>query len=212
MIISPPFLPPIDGRSDDEWLELAMVAATHGGYPVTVDLAWHGGIHIQAPTDNSARAMADGKVVYVRRATPKNDNQSDPLNYHAGAQISGWTSDGCVVIEHTTEIGEGIAARTTFFTIYMHLEEIPATLAKNNVIYRKDILGKAGFIYGKPNLIHLEVICDDRNLSNLIGRESGECVTTSDGRKDVVFGSLYYFIPTGSTLYAVKPPREALNN
>ena len=206
MIISPPFLPSLVGTADDGWLDEAMNPAPGGGaFPLTNNLGWHGGSHLQGCGDNIARAISDGTVIYVRQASARNDNADDPLNYHAGASVGGWTSDGCVVLRHVSEVGEGPNGKVSYYSIYMHLEEISSSITKDKVVYRKDPLGRAGYIYGKPNQIHLEIICDDANLRNLMGRNSGEVVTSSDGRTDVLYGDIYFSVPIGTEIHEAVP-------
>jgi hydroxyethylthiazole kinase len=66
------------------------------------------------------------------------------------------TDDGCVVIRHTTEIGEGDHAKVTFFSIYLHLQSIVGAIAVGKAVYRKDKLGVAGQIYGQEGQIHAQ--------------------------------------------------------
>lgn len=213
MLISPPFLPPITGQADDAWFKLSMSASNGDGpYPVTSGLAWHGGIHLVSPNDRPARAIADGVVSYARKATVKNDNPDDPLNYHAGESVSGWTSDGCVVIEHNTQIGAGQDATVRFFSIYMHLEDIPPSLASGKPIYRKDVIGQAGYINGKPGVIHFEIICDDANLKKLVGRRSGDVDVEKNGRHDAVYGDIYFSLPIGTPIFSSAPAGGAASN
>lgn len=57
MIISPPFIPaPVAGETDDAYLARAMVGGIpgDGGYPLSFDLNWHGGIHLTAPQEGGA--------------------------------------------------------------------------------------------------------------------------------------------------------------
>lgn len=207
MIISPPFLPAGDD-TDDNWLNAAMSSPQNeGAYPMTNGLAWHGGLHLISPS-LPVRAIADGTVAYMRPATRRNQVESDPLNYQAGAHVSGWTSDGCVVIRHDTEIGEGINATVRYFSIYMHLESIPAAIESDAVVYRKDVLGQAGFVNGQTNRIHLEIICDDVNLLKLVGRSSGNTTLTANGRINAVYGDTYFQLPVGTVIYAPKSNAE----
>jgi len=212
MLISPPFLPNrADDLSDAQWLELAMQGGVpgQGGYPVSFNLGWHGGIHLEAPSSGNSRlpvcAIADGTVVYVRKPTewPCPMQEDHPLNYRGG-----WTSDGCVVIKHETEIGanaEDTATQVTFYSITMHLHEIHKKIKQGKKIYRKDEVGQAGHIYGDPNKIHFEIICDDKNLALLIGRAEGDLDTSKDGRTDSVYGELYFKLPEWAEIYTTQP-------
>ncbi len=225
MILSPPFIPeppnpvPAGGEPEEQYLERAMSggAAGDGGYPVSVDLNWHGGLHLTAPagpvvqgvpTVASVRAMADGTVAYVRQPTPATTDPTHPLNYRGG-----WTDDGCVVIRHETEIGvprNSTAPTTvTYFSIYMHLRSIGTTVVQGQRIYRKDVLGAAGRIYGQNDRIHFEIICDDANVQNLTGRAEARLPTTADGREDAVFGAIWYVLPANTPYYASEPQAGA---
>jgi hypothetical protein len=155
MIISPPFLPEPGALDEAAWLDVAMAPpialdretlAPEGSYPLSRGLAWHNGVHLQAPraspgsgaTHLSVRAIADGRVVYAHAPTPSNDSPDHPLNHNAFDAAGGptWTSDGFVVIAHTTEIGAASGpgptpastpTQVTFYSVCMHL----ASLALN---------------------------------------------------------------------------------
>lgn len=212
MLISPPFLlaRAVD-QSDAQWLEQAMQGGIpgEGGFPVSYNLGWHGGIHLEAPTAGTdremVRAIADGTVVYVRKPSdrPNPVPEDHPLNYRGG-----WTSDGCVIIQHKTEIGadaNGQATTVTFYSITMHLHTIRPAVRKGRAIYRKDEIGQAGYIYGEPHKIHFEIVCDDENLPRLIGRASGDLNTGADGRTDAVYGEMHFHLPAGTAVYAEEP-------
>lgn len=212
MLISPPFLPvrAVD-QSDAQWLEQAMQGGIpgEGGFPVSYNLGWHGGVHLEAPAAGAdremVRAIADGTVVYVREPTdrPNSVPKDHPLNYRGG-----WTSDGCVVIRHETEIGadaNGQATTVAFYSITMHLHTIRPAVRKGRAIYRKAEIGQAGYIYGEPHKIHFEIVCDDENLPRLIGRASGDLNMGADGRTDAVYGEMYFHLPAGTAVYAEEP-------
>ena len=226
MLISPPFLPVRNAnQTDAQWLETAMSGAAPGyiprrgdntiagNYPVSMEMGWHGGMHLVAPNgaDGHAlpvRAIADGTVVFVRQPTQANDNHDDPLNYGAPDGARCWTSDGVVVIRHDTEIGadaQDQPVAVTFYSVYMHLDTIRGTVRPGRQIYRKDEIGEAGFIYGQPHRIHFEIFCDDANLQRLVGRNTGDLPLDRDGRSDVVFGELYFHLPAGTPVYGEKP-------
>jgi len=148
MIISPPFLPARNAITTDiAYLDLAMQEQHDGRFPISNKLAWHGGVHLTAPTRANGRepvcAISDGTVVYVRqpsaRPTDEATREAHPLGYN------GWTDDGCVVIRHETEIGadaqdRGVEVR--FFSIYMHLNAIRTNVRTNQTILRKTELGR----------------------------------------------------------------------
>lgn len=210
MLISPPFLPPRNGASEDAWFDTAMSPAPNeGAFPVTSGLAWHGGMHLVNAANLPVRAIADGTVVYVRAATERNTNPADPLNYHAGQSVAGWTSDGCVVIQHDTEIGSDANAAVRFFSVYMHLEERASTVVQGRPIYRKDVLGQPGLVNGSPGRLHLEIVCDDANLQRLTGRASGPLPITANGRVDAVYGDTHVHLPVGAVFYTARPPHPA---
>lgn len=212
MLISPPFLPKRNaGETDSDWLDRAMSTLNDGAFPVGKNCCWHGGLHLQAPQDGNGqehlpvRAIADGKVRFVRQGTPMPEDAAAREAHALGYE--GWTSDGVVVIEHETDIGaaaDGTAVTVRYYAIYQHLTEIPAHIATHRRIYRKESIGEAGYIAGRPNRIHFEIVCDDANLQNLIGRTTGELNTDTDGRRDAVFGELYFRLPVGTPIYS--PP------
>lgn len=208
MLISPPFLPPRGNLSEEQWLQNAMQGGTPGtgAYPVSAQLDWHAGIHLTAPmngtTAEPVRAIADGTVVFVREAT-LTDDPKHPLCYGGG-----YTSDGVVVIRHDTEIGvdardQPVAVR--FYSIYHHLFSIRPTVMRNRPIWRKDAIGQAGHIYGVPNQIHFEIRCDEDNLRKLVGRTTGDVPLDRDGRTDVLYGEVYFLLPTGTPIYGERP-------
>lgn len=214
MLISPPFLPPrAADQTEDQWLEAAMPGGEpgNGAYPVSYNLGWHGGLHLTAPPRGNSgvelvRAIADGTVVYRRGSAepPAPPEENAPLNYR------GRTSDGVVVIRHETEIGVATTGnaptRVVFFSIYMHLHTVRSTVQQGRRIYRKDELGQAGYIGGRPNQIHFEIVCDDTNLRQLIGRVSGDVPLAGDGRSDAIFGELYFHLAADTQVFPQHPP------
>ncbi len=176
-------------------------APGNGAYPVSYSLGWHGGPHLIAPTaanghTEPVRAIADGKVVYVRHTSPEGTVALQYRNVR--------TDDGCVVIRHTTEIGEGDGATVTFFSIYMHLQSVVGAIAVGKNVYRKDPLGVAGQIYGQPGQIHFEIVCNGANLEKLAGRRSGP-LTAAMGRTDAIYGDIWFKVPKGAKLFANEP-------
>ncbi|MCT9118810.1 M23 family metallopeptidase [Cupriavidus gilardii] len=214
MLISPPFLPPrAANQTESEWIDAAMSGGEpgDGSYPVSYNLGWHGGLHLTAPARGTngtepVRAIADGTVVYRRGShePPPPPAPDSPLSF------GGRTSDGVVVIRHETEIGaarQGNApTRVVFFSIYMHLHTVRNTVQVGSRINRKAELGQAGYVRGQANRIHFEIICDDDNLRQLIGRTSGDVPLTRDGRDDAVFGEIYFRLPASTQVYAERPP------
>jgi hydroxyethylthiazole kinase len=213
MIISPPFIPaPVEGESDDEFLARAMVggAPGDGGYPLSFDLNWHGGVHLTAPQEEGralpVRAISDGTLVYVRMPTSESSDPDHPLRYR-----DTWTDDGCVVIKHETEIGEGEKAKVIFYSIYMHLSRITlGSPQKGKAVYRKDSIGDAGSIYGEKGRIHFEIVADHSQLESLVGRSTGDLsFQVSQGRTDCFWGDVYFFIPAEVLIYE-RPPHNKL--
>ncbi len=213
MIISPPFLPSPTANgtntavTGDTVVPDANVCAAgmlecppgNGAYPVSYSLGWHGGVHLAAPRDpqgnaERVRAIADGTVVFVRN--------TDATEHVALSYRGVRTDDGCVVIKHTTEIGEGDNAKVTFFSIYMHLQTVVAPLVGKRV-YRKDVLGIAGLIYGQRGQIHFEIVCDKANLQKLAGRTTQPLAAA--GRKDAVYGDVWFKVPRGSLIFNHEP-------
>lgn len=206
MLISPPFLLPRAARDDeDRWLDSTMTGDVpgNGAYPVSFNLAWHGGQHLTAPVGTGGRlpvrAIADGTVAYVRSPTASGVPDDHPLRYR------GWTDDGCVIIRHETQIGEGDELAVTFFSIYLHLQSIAGGVTVGEQIRRKAALGQAGSIYGEANRLHFEIVCDDANLARFVGRASGDLALTADGRTAALFGDMHFHVPAGASFYAARP-------
>jgi len=173
----------------------------NGAYPVSYNLGWHGGAHLIAPIaanghTEPVRAIADGQVVYVRRTSPHGTAALQYGNVR--------TDDGCVVIRHTTEIGEGDGAKVTFFSIYMHLQTVVGAISVGKQVYRKDTVGVAGHIYGQPGKIHFEIVCDQANLEKLVGRTTGP-LTGARGRTDAIYGDIWFKVTKGAKLFANEP-------
>jgi predicted chitinase len=217
MLISPPFLLPRNlTETDDEWIGRCMVGglAGQGAFPVSFNLGWHGGMHLTAPANGAqrepVRAIADGEVVFVKDPQPLMPGGPLPAD-HPQAYGGSWTDKGAVVIRHTTEIGEGANAAVTFFSITMHLNQIDPAIRPGRAVYRKAALGTAGQIAGRRagevflNTIHFEIVCDQVNLKRLVGRASGELSTAADGRTDVVFGEMYFHLPSGAQVFGQEP-------
>src|SRR5258707_3870905 len=135
MIISPPFLSAARSAIDDQMktadggntivpendvcaANMQECAPGNGAYPVSFSLGWHGGAHLVAPKDahnkpEPVRAIADGVVVYVHRTAP----DGTPAFHYRNVR----TDDDCVVIQHTTEIGEVEDAKGSVFSICIYL-------------------------------------------------------------------------------------------
>jgi hypothetical protein len=250
MIVSPPFLPVRDAASDDAtWLDSAMVAppsrlsdtqAPEGSFPLSHNLSWHNGMHLQAPQADGAylrvRAIADGKVVFAGKPALRTDKLDDPQNYNPfdrpGSTTPAWTDNGCLIIEHRSTIGASGDAETevVFYSLYMHLSEVGKTKPMGQTvartwlvgdsIWRKDDVGAPGKVYGHDGQIHFEVCFEAAQLQQLIGRAPNWVeppvapatlpAPTADGRTDSVFGSLYFYLPESTPTHA-GPQRPASN-
>lgn len=214
MIISPPILLTRDiAEHEDLWIERCMTgdAPGRGAYPLSHEQEWHGGLHLTAQRSGTRLAdlcaVADGKVIFLRRPTEVAPSDKDhPLNYH-----DGYTSDACIVLEHTVEICQGAHARFTFYSVYHHLTGLNDKLEVGMEVRRRDKLGHAGRIYHEEDRFHFEICCDDANLAKLIGRSSGPLSTAADGRTDIVFGEIYFAIPVGTPIYASEPAHFRLD-
>lgn len=216
MIISPPFLPDGDvtqDQSDDTFVDGLMIKTGEGNFPISYYLQWHGGIHLKAPSSKSlVRAIADGKVLYVRQPEEKPKDYPTLEKHPLYNDLDGWTDNGCVVIQHDTEIGEELAV--TFYSIYMHLGSIETTVKQGADIHRKGKIGKAGIISDKEDQIHFEIIADEANTKRFIGdlafsapsyhtNQYGceQAFRAQSGRTDACFGSMYFYIPKFIPLY-----------
>ena len=213
MLISTPFLKSGTTENNSDSIQLAFT----GQYPVTSHLEWHNGQHLIAPQENGdpvpVRAIADGKIIYTGPAdqTPSKD-KDHAQNYAAFGDGPEWTDKGMLIIEHTTEIGADGTTPTaiTFYSVYAHLRELATGIAKDKKVYRKDILGKAGQIYGQAGHIHFEICLDDDNLQLLLGqdpkdRRHPDAAPTKDGRMDAVFGSTYIYLPASTPVQTAAP-------
>ncbi|MFZ5959105.1 M23 family metallopeptidase [Pseudomonas knackmussii] len=135
------------------------------------------------------RAIADATLAYVRQPTPVSADPAHPLNLNGK-----WSDDGCIVLRHETEIGEGDQARVVFYSIYLHLSAIElADCTVGAKVYRKDVLGQAGSINGRPARIHFELIAND--AAKAMGRTTAELrYTTASGRRDSCWGDAHFYL------------------
>ncbi|UCR83642.1 M23 family metallopeptidase [Pseudomonas chlororaphis] len=218
MIISPPFLPaPVAGETDEAFLERAMVGGVpgDGGFPLSFDLNWHGGVHLSSPKENEkflpVRAIADGKLAYFRNPEAEVVDADHPLRFRRG-----WTDNGCIVLRHETEIGEGAQSTVVFYSIYMHLSKINLSQPQVGMtIHRKDNIGEAGSIYGEKGRIHFEIVADQSQIAHLVGRATRDLdYQSNNGRTDSCWGDMYFFVPPEVLLYGAAPGdrRQPQNN
>ncbi|WP_052319339.1 peptidoglycan DD-metalloendopeptidase family protein [Burkholderia sp. A9] len=215
MLISFPFLRSPQPRTDEDQNDGTFGLGEKSGkgtFPVSHQFGWHGGVHLVAPGGDAnpepVRAIADGEIVFARPSAPKPtqtpsgaERDANPLYYYAG-----WTSNGVVILKHKTEIGEGV--EVAFYSIYQHLSTVAkADWKKGDKVYRKDPIGQAGDIYGKPNRIHFEIVADKANVAKLMGRSEGK-LKDDEGRRNCVWGDMHIVVPAGALLYAVNPRTE----
>lgn len=236
MIISPPFLPAnANPQSDEAWVNSAMsqpasrldsTQAPEGSFPLSNKLEWHNGIHLQGTAVGDGRtpvrAIADGKVIYVGDPKKSNNEITDPQNFNPFGEGACWTDNGIIIVEHATEIGANgnQAVAMTYYSVYMHLNEIgrlaggtgtPPQLKKEDKVWRKDIIGYAGQVYGHAGQVHLEIAMNPENLARLIGREpawvdpANPPAPTADGRIDAVFGAIWFYLPASTPTQATAP-------
>lgn len=231
MLISPPFLPArAAATADGTYVESAMpVAAVNcpgtsvpeGSFPVSLKLGWHGGMHLHAPTGPAGpavlpvRAIADGEIVYARRPVAVSADPAHAQNYNPFGSTASWTDNGLVIIRHTSDIGEGAdATGIVFYSLIAHLSTLSANAlrvadgsatAAQRLLARKDEIGTAGRVYGTADHVHMELLCDDEALRKLAGRASGDLPLTANGRRDAVYGEIYFHLPAGAAFYANQP-------
>ncbi|MFL9877149.1 hypothetical protein PQR63_02050 [Herbaspirillum rhizosphaerae] len=224
MIISSPLLLPPEELphygTDDAMLEAAMLptasrlvggtGAAEGTFPVSNHLMWHNGVHLQAQDKGShvlsLRAIADGEIIFLSRPTPDSADPQHGQNYDEG-----WTDNGCIILRHNTEIGAdgNHPVSVTYYSVYMHVEKFIGGLEEGKKIYRKDVLGGAGLVYGHKKQVHFEICCDTTNLQKIIGRaprwQDPQQPPAKDGRTDSVFGNLYIYLPATTPVSSAAP-------
>lgn len=222
MLISPPFLPPLQA-SETAFLDAAMPepkdsshgtsGAPEGSFPLVTKLTWHNGMHLAAPKDAQyrplpVRAIADGTVIFRRDSTPHTDDPHHPLNYNPYGKEAAWTDNGLVIVRHTTDIGAtgNTPTQLTFYSAYMHLRDIEPGVQPGKPIWRKDAIGKPGRDCGRDGRLHFEICMDANNLQTLLGPSRNLKWTepnkapTANGREDAVFGSIYIYLPAGTPI------------
>lgn len=87
--------------------------------------------------------------------------------------------------------------------MYLHLQTVQPTLGVGKQIYRKDIVGTPGQIYGQYAQIHFEIVCNEANLKKIIGRAPGP--VGAQGRTDAVYGDIWFFVPHSTKFFASEP-------
>lgn len=216
MLISYPILlDGIDNQTEEQKFAAALATELldEGVYPVSHDGRWHGGIHINAGSE-PVRAIADGEVICYRFA--------EQLENYPG---QGDIDTSFILLKHITETGE--RTPVVFYSLYMHLlrkpaldtsdlsqlprflRDSPASMAIikpiNQKIYRKEVLGFAGMVYDRNNVLHFEIFTTDEHL-NSFWKESN---TSSQYGSDDVYGDMHFVIPANSTFTARHPSTPA---
>jgi predicted chitinase len=192
-----------------------------GVYPVSFDGRWHGGIHMKPATNTEPiRAIADGEVVAYRYADKPlfthDDAQKtrDCDNSFVLLKHKTETGEGVVVEYYSLYMHLANAESNT--------KQLPAGAAfnqKNNSadfmrkataasadskaivpaaadkkVYRKQILGYAGQMYGE-RMFHFEVFTDEAKLNAFFKDSKTEYVDANkDGTKEL-WGDVYFVIP-----------------
>ncbi|PKH26458.1 hypothetical protein CIG19_01265 [Enterobacterales bacterium CwR94] len=209
MIISPPYLQARNaGEAESAWITRMLQPDDQRGYPVSRAGSWHGGIHINsrntAARAEKVRAIADGKVVSFRTPASHALRDTAPLN------LNGATDNGYVLLKHEIEIGSGENAKVVFYSLYMHLEALEARVVADAKINRKEMLGTPGRVDG-TNAFHFQIFCDDTNITRLTGRKTRELDITQDGRTDVVYGDIHFYLPPKTDFYDKAPEGNSLS-
>ncbi|WP_337264494.1 MULTISPECIES: M23 family metallopeptidase [unclassified Serratia (in: enterobacteria)] len=205
MLISPPRLRNQNsGESDADWVERMIPIDVQRNFPINASQAWHGGVHLMHSDIGSnveyIRAIADGTVISLRQPDQKKRDIA-PLNYN------GSTDCGYVLIKHETEIGSGEEGKVQYYSLYMHMGSIKSEVKQGSTVSRKDPLGQVGHIDGQ-NGIHFQIFCDDANLKKLVGRETTELDTSKNGRTNIVYGDMHFYLPTGTKFYPTIPAND----
>ncbi|WP_414439264.1 hypothetical protein [Burkholderia sp. 22PA0106] len=175
-----------------------------GAYPLSANMRWHGGVHLRYGAE-PIRAVADGKVVFVRAPATKNSNPNDPLNY--GGEYD-WTDNGCVVIEHTAETGKN--THLVFWSVTMHLKTV--AVKKGEDIERKKIVGQGGAISGLP-AVHFEIFTNQNGVDALIKRagEPYKIFSAKDNSGDSdLWGDMHFIVPVGASIYDESPEKSLI--
>lgn len=205
MIISPPFLNErSDAENEGEWIYRMMPVDPQRDFPVNAGQSWHGGIHITGNPSESVRCIADGRVVSLRQPD-LNGRTVPPFNYN------GTTDAGHVLLKHETDIGSGEEGKIVYYSLYMHLRSIDDSVQPGKTLYRKAPVGTAGMVDGQ-NALHFQIFCDDENIQKITGRTLPETDLTKDGRLDVVYGDIHFYLPAGTQVYAAMPEENNLVN
>lgn len=198
MIISPPILHAhIDTEKDSDWVNRMMPVNPERSFPVNRGRSWHGGIHLIGNPSDPIRCIADGIVISMRQPNLVM-SEIPPLNY------IGVTDCGYVLLKHETEIGSRDKGKIVYYSLYMHLNSIDKCVLLGKMMHRKDLIGTAGMV-DSLHALHFQIFCDNDNIDKITGRRTPELDLTKNGRTDVVFGDIHFFVPAGTTVYDIMP-------
>lgn len=230
MIISYPFLGDADDQVDETKAQNVTVnindyECAHGIYPVSFNQRWHGGCHLQPQhTKEPVRAIADGVIVAYRIASDEVTDDNNQKHHNS-----------FVLLKHTTETGEGRSI--TFYSLYMHLHCLDGDISQperlkiieklrtttgaatsgavhdgQTKVYRKDILGYAGGMYGNC-FIHFEIFMQDGDFKTYFDAPKtrlGVANPTAHADTETDYwGNSYYLIPQGVMMRATHPYADA---
>lgn len=157
--------------------------------------------------------MADGVIVAYRMAPDTKDYPGQ------GAYDTSF-----VLIKHDTETGEN--TRVVFYSLYMHLQpkglltnarreqlmpflrtaapgDAAVTAPANTRVWRKEVLGFGGQLYGQPT-VHFEIFATDAAFT-AFWRDRNAVAAGANGSDDV-FGNMHFVIPAGRQ-FAARHPR-----
>lgn len=230
MIISYPFLGNEDDYADETEAQSIVVSndeyeCAHGIYPVSYNQRWHGGCHLSPKsTTEPVRAIADGVIVAYRIASDQVVDENNKKHHN-----------GFVLLKHRTETGEGRSI--TFYSLYMHLHSLDSELARplqlgiieklrtssgasassavhggQTKVYRKDILGYPGGMYGNC-FIHFEIFMEDKDFTAYFdGPKTRLGIATPTAHADTetdYWGNSYYLIPQGTAMRTTHPRADS---
>ena len=181
-----------------------MPADPQRNFPVNQGLSWHGGIHLTSSSSDPVRCVADGKIISLRQPDPT-AREIPPLNYN------GATDNGYVLLKHETEIGSGESGKIVWYSLYIHLNTIDSSVVPGKTLYRKAPIGTTGLVDGKKAL-HFQIFCDDENIQKITGRTSPDTDLIKNGRLDVVYGDMHFYLPAGIRFYESMPENNLLVN
>lgn len=205
MLISPPFLRTrSETETDADWVDRMMPVDPRRSYPLNAHRSWHGGVHLRHADSGSKpemlRAIADGRIVSFRHSDLA-QRRHLPLNYN------GSTDNGYVLIRHVTETGSQPQDKITWYSLCMHLKDLPASLAVDQPVKRKSPLGTVGMV-DDINAVHFQIFCDDENIARIAGRTTPELDLSRHGRTGACYGDMHFYLPAGTPVYAEAPTRR----